>query len=602
MRLLLIFIYTLTLNAQNLRIIVEEIISTNPIISERLKNYNSLKEDITEAKSGFYPKLDLSIGIGYENNTKKDKLTQDKTHYDFNVYKNSLTYTQNFFNGFKTTQQVEEKKFKTILAAYSYVEKVNNTVLDAVDVYLKLMKNVELLNNEQENIKINEKILNKVQKLYNAGLTTLSEVNKIEASLALANSNYVTQENILLDSKYNMHRILGRYIDIEKLDRPIFNTKLPTNIEEISNLSIQNNPSLLVAKYNIKLAQATYEEEKSSFYPSIDIEISQSINKNLGGIEGEEEEFRAMAYLKYNIFNGFADKSSLQKSLSEIQKEVHGEDILIRKVTEGLNLSFISYNKLNEKLKYLKQYKNFAKKTLTLYSKEYTIGRRSLLDLLSAQNDFIKSKSQVIDTEYNILFARSKILDTMGILVSTILKGDNPTYSNVELNDNIIIDNAYPLPISYYINNNLVPDDKDIRNNSIELITQEIDNCQKEISNIQKEEVHKSFLFRTKDYKPTGWTIKKLDIMINSLKSYGFKYIKFTIISNVYYKNMDKEKLYELSEKRAQSIKNILINNGIDITNINMILYNNAPTISDESDKPKLLNNRVDIVVKKLRK
>ena len=57
----------ISLNAQNLKTTVKEVLSTNPIILERLKNYNATKEDITDAKAGYYPKLDLSIGIGLEN-------------------------------------------------------------------------------------------------------------------------------------------------------------------------------------------------------------------------------------------------------------------------------------------------------------------------------------------------------------------------------------------------------------------------------------------------------------------------------------------------------------------------------------------------------
>ena len=64
-----------------------------------------------------------------------------------------------------------------------------------------------------------------------------------------------------------------------------------------------------------------------------------------------------------------------------------------------------------------KKYEKFSNKTLELYSREYDLGRRSLLDLLSAQNDLIGANSQIINANYNILFAKYRILDAMGILV-----------------------------------------------------------------------------------------------------------------------------------------------------------------------------------------
>jgi adhesin transport system outer membrane protein len=65
--LLLALSIIVSLNAQDLKLTVDEVLSTNPIVLERLKNYNATKEDITSAKSGYYPKLDLSLGVGVEN-------------------------------------------------------------------------------------------------------------------------------------------------------------------------------------------------------------------------------------------------------------------------------------------------------------------------------------------------------------------------------------------------------------------------------------------------------------------------------------------------------------------------------------------------------
>ncbi|WP_324172708.1 TolC family outer membrane protein [Sulfurimonas sp.] len=442
LKLFLSTILIYSLNAQDLKTTVNEVLSTNPIILERLKNYTSTKEDITSAKSGYYPKLELSLGGGMEKSERKDvnAITtlrdEDNNPIDslsLSVYQNSLTYTQNLFEGFQTLHRVEAQEHRTLSAAYSYIEKVNNTSFEMVNTYLQVMKNRELLDTEKANVKINLEIFSKVQKLYDAGLTTLSEVNKIESSLSLAMSNLVVQENTLEDTIYNLQRVLGRTLNPDEMIRPELTTTLPKSLDEAKEFALQNNPSLLVIKYNIKFAQASYKEKKAPFYPSIDIEISQSMNKNLSGVHGDDVRFRAMAYLKYNFFNGFADNAALQKSLSTLYQEQESKNISKRLVIEGLSLSWASNKKLREQLVHLKNYKKFSLKTLTLYSKEYDLGKRSLLDLLSAQNDFIGSKAQIINTQYSMLFARYRILDAMGTLVGAVVDDNSIVYSNVNL-------------------------------------------------------------------------------------------------------------------------------------------------------------------------
>ncbi|WP_152183892.1 TolC family outer membrane protein [Sulfurimonas indica] len=423
-----LFLLTSITFAQTLKESLEEILHTNPIIQERLQNYNATKQDITSAKSGYYPKLDIKLGTGEE------KIVHDYATTDYSVYKSSLNYTHNIFNGFGTTSLVDSQEYRTAAAAYSYIEKVNNTSIELVNTYLEVVKNQELLGTAEENVQIDQEIFNRVKKLYKAGLTTLSEVKKIESSLALAKSNLVVQENSLLNALYNFEKVLGHPATVTAMQRPnIDKTILPKTLNEAIDFSLKHNPSLMANEYNIKAAQATSRENKAKYYPKIDLEASQEYNNNVSGTEGKDNEFRAMAYISYNLFNGFNDQASIEKSYAKIQQEIANKNDTKRKIHQSLKIAWAAQTKLKKQLLHLQEYKNFSYKTLVLYSKEYDLGRRSLLDLLSTQNDFIRSKAQIITTEFGILYAQYKILDTMGILVSSIINDNTIIYSNVNL-------------------------------------------------------------------------------------------------------------------------------------------------------------------------
>ena len=581
------------LNAQNLKQTIEEVLTTNPIIQERLKNYNETKEDITIAKAGYYPKLDLSIGVGFE-----DGKNAQGQKFDYDVYQGSLTLTQNVFQGFETKYQVEQQKDRAVSAAYSYIEKVNDTSFEMLNQYLQVMKNNELLKNAQANVDINKDILTKVEKLYDAGLTTLSEVNKIESSLALAESNYVVEENTLLDVTYNMQRVLGRYLNSDEMSRPVINVKLPDTKEEAAEFAMRNNPSLLVSKYNIKLAQSTYKEKKSPFYPSLDLELSQQVNKNLSGINGKYENLKAMAYLRYNFFNGFADSAALQKSVSTIHKEVQIKNQLRREVIEGLNLSWAANEKLSKQLELLKKYKKFALKTLTLYSKEYDLGRRSLLDLLSAQNDFIGAKAQIINTEYSLLFAKYRILDAMGTLVTTVVGNQDILYSNVSLGAKAPQNEQDSLPVSYDVDKDLIPDEIDICANSLANSVNTIYGCEDKSKSVKNMLKYSGFTFQNKTNILTNEAKSNFDNLKADLKKYDLTKLKINLFGNIEAETMLEKELALLSKERAEIIKQKLISIGISEQNISIKANSNqVPLVSNENDEYIQINNRVDIIV-----
>jgi outer membrane protein OmpA-like peptidoglycan-associated protein len=125
---------------------------------------------------------------------------------------------------------------------------------------------------------------------------------------------------------------------------------------------------------------------------------------------------------------------------------------------------------IKKQLKDLREYSKFSEKTLDLYKEEYDLGRRSLLDLLSAQNDVINSRSQIIKAEYDQLFAKYRILDAMGLLVVAINGSADEFTSKVNLytdeNAKEILDTV---PVKYDVDNDEIADNIDLCDNSLKV-------------------------------------------------------------------------------------------------------------------------------------
>lgn len=598
---LLLFVSLSTLlSAQTIKEAVIDVLQTNPKVQERLKNYNSVSQDVTIAESDYYPKLDLNLGAGYESSDRYDRPapTVDERGLNYSVYQNSLRYTQNLFKGFETYHRVQEEEARSGAAAYSYIETANDTAFELVNTYLLAMKNVELLTTAKANVDINTKILEKVSKLYDSGLTTLSEVNKIESSLSLAKSNYVVQENNLLDASYNLQRVLGHALKPEAMQRPdLNNTKVPSNVDDAALFAMKNNPSLLVSNYNIELAQATWKEKQSNYYPHIDIEISQSMNKNLSAIEGNEDRFRAMAFLSYNFFNGFSDQAQIQKNVSKIHQEIATKNDLRRQVVQGLQLSYTSYNKLQEQLVHLKAYKAYSLKTLTLYAKEYDLGRRSLLDLLSAQNDFIGAKAQIINTEYSLMFAKYRILDAMGIMITSILDDTDMLYANVDLiaHEHEKIEDV--LPVALDTDADRISADVDVCDNTSLDALYTLYGCSEEDNATLAIKRFEPLLFDDDELESDSQDY--LQTVLDELKTIGLDTMTVTLIGHVDNDDLNTTQALQYSQQRNEIVAQQLKDVGFDANAIIQSAQGDgAPLYSNETSEGRTLNNRVDMLVR----
>jgi len=471
------FVFSTSAFSITLKDSIIESLDTNPVVTERLRNFRATQQDLNIAESEYYPSIDIRTVIGRTDAGKRKDYGDDNKYKNnvidetYNNYESSLTLTQNLFDGFGTVHKIDFEEARILAAAYNYVEKSNDIAFRMTSAYINVMRGYELLQTARENVQINETIFKKVQALLDSGLTTDSEVKKIQSALSLARSNYTVQVNNTRDSEYNFKRVLGRLPNVKNMIKPEMNIAMPVSIERAAMYAIEHNPSLIVSNYNIKGAQSLMKQRKKDYFPKIDLEISQFYNDSSqrNSFDPPDDRFRARLVLTYNIFHGGADRATIQKQISKVNQEVAIKRDLKRQVIEGLDLSWSAYEMIQKQLVDLRDYSKFSEETLKLYQDEYDLGRRSLLDLLSAQNDVINSRSQIITSEYELLFAKYRILDAMGLLVTSIV-GDTKDYTskvNLHANSNIsdILDTV---PVKLDVDEDNIADNIDLCDNSLE--------------------------------------------------------------------------------------------------------------------------------------
>lgn len=470
-----ICILGINLQALTLKESVLETLNTNPIVQERLNNFNETQQDLEITKSEWLPSLDYVGTFGrndggeikdYSSDKEYKNAVQDKT---YNHYTNSLKLTQNIFNGFSTTHKIDYQKARILAAAHHYLENANDVAFQMVGAYLDVVRSYQLYQISKENVVINEKIYNDVQSLFDQGLTTKSEMTKVFSSLSLAKSNLIVQKNNTVDKEFRFKRLFGRDADVSTFTLPALNYVMPESIERATMFAIRNNPSILVSNFNIKGAQALYKEKKSNFYPTIDLEVEQVFNdvSKDNEFDSQDDRFSGYVVLNWNLYNGGADVADVQKSRSTINKEVELQRQLKRETIEGLELSWSAYHLLGDQLVELYKYNDFSQETLESYQSEYEMGRRTLLDLLSAQNDIVSSKNQIVNAQMDKLYAQYRILDAMGLLVQTVVD-DTQVFNDITSPTTKPFDVVEDkLPVDLDVDSDGIVDSLDICDNSI---------------------------------------------------------------------------------------------------------------------------------------
>ena len=409
---------------------IEDAIIHNPEFREQLKVHQGAQAELDGAEGSWLPTVDIAAGIGLEetdnvSNGSSTSLTRKES---------SIRITENLFEGFKTENEIDRQQAKMDAAAYSAEAKANQIALDMTEAYVNLLKEQELLRLEGDNKKTHERILDKITQRSDAGIGKQVEVDQAKARLALASSNEMAARNNYNDALSRFQRVLGRMPDND-LIKPSAEFQLPASLTEATDIALLNHPTLRSANADIAEAQAQHRSAKSPYYPRFDIEIEKRWDEDINGIEGKDENLQAMLRMRYNLYNGGKDSANRNRTAAAVQQTAEIRNNARRQTIENLRYAWNAKKYVGEQLVYIKEHIKLTYETLEGYRKQFSIGRRSLLDLLNTEDEYNSALRTLVTSESEYMIAQYRILNGMGTLLDTLqvnvkYAAVEPDYSN----------------------------------------------------------------------------------------------------------------------------------------------------------------------------
>lgn len=592
MKLIFLVVFFMMMSVEGFSITLDEVnkqmLRTNPLIKEQIEYYNAVRKDLEISKSGYRPTLDVVASVGREHT---DSIAYPNV--SLNKSEVGVILNQNLFEGFGTKYDIQKQQARVDSAAFGIIETANQTTLRMSEVFIELYKQKRLLDLAKENILSHIEINNKIKDRMSSGVGTRSEVEESASRLALSLSNEAVLENNFNDAMSNFVRLYGSYIPVTDLEEPKSLDILPVNRKLAIEKSKIHNPSLKVQRANINVENNNAKLAEKEYYPQIDLEARKDWNYNTGGVEGRDDSSSIMLKLRYNLYNGGADKSNSEKSQKNIQKEKEVFSTLVRRVNESINLAWASYNALKKQIKYLKIHKELSQKTLDLFAEEFYLGRRTLLDILDTKEEVYSADRELVIAQYNAIYTQYRILEAVGTISSYF---DNNFIQIIDINSNeyITFYNA-PSPT--------IQDDIPMINSSEESLVLLAQELEKNDVVVEEKIVKENEELTLDSVMTIRFEVWSYDITKESEKEL-LKYIDFFKENNEYnieingYTDSKGKDSFNINRSllRAEAVEKIMIKNGISKKRIIRNGYGNTNSIADNNtEEGRTLNRRVEV-------
>lgn len=402
-------------SAQTLGESVSQALLTHPQIKEAYDLYQSRKYQIDEAKAGYYPKLDANAGVGPER--YKNAGTSDTTNLTRKDA--SITLSQMLFDGFDTSSNVDRTDAEAKAQKLSLISTAENTALRATEVYLNMMRQQEIFDLSKDNLATHEQILSDITKRTSSGVGSSADLTQIQGRVARAYSNMAAAQNNLDDARAEYLRVINNE-PTDLVEPTTDSVVMPNSLDDALKQATANNPVLLSSLEDINAANFQHEGAKANYYPKVSVEAGQSWYDDASGVKGNSDELRAMLRVRYNLFNGGADdaRSKSTSALYSQAKDIHMN--AYRQVEEGTRLAWQALESLKSQKGFQQQHVEYSYETVKAYKQQFTLGQRTLLDVLNTENELFEARKSLIGTQYDELYAQYRILNAEGTLLDSL--------------------------------------------------------------------------------------------------------------------------------------------------------------------------------------
>lgn len=398
------------LQAETLREAIDAMLQTHPEVRSNAYNTLGRTEEVRQAKSGYLPTLDFIAGAGIQD-IQEPEVVDDS----LNPQQYTLSLRQNVFAGLSTMNEVDRQKARVKSGAYHLQGTSENTALRTAQVYLNVLRRQELVRLAEENRDTHLRIGDQIGMRSDSGVASKSDSDQVSGRVSLAEANVVVTKTNLVDAHSNYLAVVGHLPnDLQKPVPP--DSLIPASVDDAVDAAIKQHPTLKSAAADLDARQEQYEVAKAPFWPIVDIEVDQNWNKDLDE-EGKDYTLLAMVRLRYNLFHGLRDDARKAETQHLISEAREIRDNTHRQVIESMRLSWMAYQAVKDRLKYLEKRVASTQDTSASYLKQFNLGKRTLLDVLDTEAEVIDAKQSLVEARYDGLYAQYRILNGLGQLV-----------------------------------------------------------------------------------------------------------------------------------------------------------------------------------------
>lgn len=393
---------------------VRKSVLDNPRIATEWYRLEAAIASEQAARGAMLPSVNLAADA-----SREERQTPQTEFSPYSSNNSTFTINQMLFDGFRALELTKEKKFEGYAQFFQLRDESEQVALDAAAAYLDVYRHQQLVEYSIDNLIEHREVFLRIKVRTMGGVDADVDFEQAQARLSLAESNLLVELNNLNDVKTGFQRVVG-VSPADGLARPQRDFELPGSREIALRVAYQHSPVLDLNEQTSRARKAGVQANRGSFYPTLELRYRNQKDSNREGVRGNFEEEAIEVALNLNLYRGGTDLALTREAHNLYYSALEQQKVACINVRQDILNAYNEVQILKSRVDILKANLESQEKSKDAYKDQFSIGERTLLDMLDGVNEYFLTRNSVINAEVDLIKAEIRTLAVMGVLLATV--------------------------------------------------------------------------------------------------------------------------------------------------------------------------------------
>lgn len=402
--------------AENLLQVYQQARLGNPDLRKSAADRDAAFEKINEARSPLLPQLGLGADYTYTNGFR------DNNGINSNATSASLQLTQTLFDMSKWRELSLQEKSAGIQDV-TYQTDQQTLILNTATAYFNVLSAIDALSYTEAQKQAIYRQLDQTTQRFNVGLVAITDVQNARSQYDAVLANEVTARNDLDNAVEELRQVTGNYYpELASLNVDGFKTNKPSAVNALLKEAESRNLSLLQARLSQDLAREQIRQAQDGHLPTLNLNASSGVSNNRysgsKSISQDADVGQNKIGLSFSLplYQGGMVNSQVKQAQYNFVGASEQLESAHRSVVQTVRSSFNNVNASISSINAYKQAVVSAQSSLDAMEAGYSVGTRTIVDVLDATTTLYNAKQQLSNARYNYLINELNIKSALGTL------------------------------------------------------------------------------------------------------------------------------------------------------------------------------------------